>query len=654
MNRMLVPARGDAAQGGEQAVDLGTGQRGGRLVEHEQRDAPSAGVVEGPGDGDGRALRLRRASTTIAAGSMSKPRRSMRGACRARRSARRSSLADARSPPSRRKLSATSATSMRPRFWWTKRSPALAGGGRRAEVEGHAGDLGDGARVGPVVAGEDLDDRRLAAAVRADEGVDLAAARSSSETSSSARWPANVLDTLDGDERRASQRVRHRFSTRCVEVRGPHVPPFGSATDRCPRNGLAPPNRAAGSMSRDHDDDFLPSAAQTATMSGPWMVVLAGADAIGSIAELVRAHARERPGPRRSRPGSSGCTFAELDPRSNQVAGALVAAGVERRRSRRLSRQELAGVLRAAVRRQQGRRGHRAGELAARRRRRSPTSSTTRPPSVLVVGAEVRRRDRIGRRRAGRRCRLLVTLGRRAPSTAPSATRDWVDAQRHGRPGAPSRPPTTSPSSCTRRGRPDGRRGRCSRTATCGACCRRRRATGGSTPTASTSWRCPTSTSAASAGRSSACYAGASSVVLPEFAVGAVLAAIADARRHPRRARARRAPGPARCGERRRRSTSARCGRSSTAPRRSPRRVLAEAVRTFSCGFIQGYGLTETVGARDPPARRRPRPRGGPPPSAALGRPADGGGRGARRRAGDRRRRRRPAPSARSGCAHRG
>ena len=53
--------------------------------------------------------------------------------------------------------------------------PGAPGGDRRADVERHAGHLGDGARVGLVVAGEGLDERRLAAPVGADEGVDLAA-----------------------------------------------------------------------------------------------------------------------------------------------------------------------------------------------------------------------------------------------------------------------------------------------------------------------------------------------------------------------------------------------------------------------------------------------------------------------------------------------
>ena len=44
----------------------------------------------------------------------------------------------------------------------------------RAELERHVGDLGDGADVRLVVAGEDLDDGRLAGAVLADEGMDLA------------------------------------------------------------------------------------------------------------------------------------------------------------------------------------------------------------------------------------------------------------------------------------------------------------------------------------------------------------------------------------------------------------------------------------------------------------------------------------------------
>ena len=51
--------------------------------------------------------------------------------------------------------------------------PGVEGGRRRPERERDTGDLGDGARIRLVVAGEDLDDRGLAGSVLADEGVDL-------------------------------------------------------------------------------------------------------------------------------------------------------------------------------------------------------------------------------------------------------------------------------------------------------------------------------------------------------------------------------------------------------------------------------------------------------------------------------------------------
>ena len=87
---------------------------------------------------------------------------------------------------------------MSPRFWCTKRRPAPRAATADPMSNGHAGDLGDGARIGLVVAGEGLDERRLAAAVGADEGVDLAGSMVS-ETSLSARWEANVLETWAAD-----------------------------------------------------------------------------------------------------------------------------------------------------------------------------------------------------------------------------------------------------------------------------------------------------------------------------------------------------------------------------------------------------------------------------------------------------------------------
>ena len=59
MNSTAVPLLGDAAHRGEQPGDLGAGERGGGLVEHEQRELRvAARAVEGAGDADGGALGL--------------------------------------------------------------------------------------------------------------------------------------------------------------------------------------------------------------------------------------------------------------------------------------------------------------------------------------------------------------------------------------------------------------------------------------------------------------------------------------------------------------------------------------------------------------------------------------------------------------------
>ena len=99
-------------------------------------------------------------------------------------------------------------------------------------------------------------------------------------------------------------------------------------------------------------------------------------------------------------------------------------------------------------------------------------------------------------------------------------------------------------------------------------------------------------------------FVGAASVVLPEFDAAAVLG------RSPTHGvthvvfvpgGARRPAGRA---ERRRHRRRLARARSSTAPRRSPRPCWPRRCDRFGCRFIQGYGLTETVGARDPAARR--------------------------------------------------
>ena len=175
MNRIAVPLRGDAAERGEQPLDLRTGQRRRRLVEHQQRNAPAVVAVEGPGDGDRRALRL---------GQRRRPSRA--GRCRSRgRPARARARSDARGAgragPSGLGLRARagscptpSSPRRGPRSWWTKRSPASRAATAEPSSNGTSGDFGHGAVVGLVVPGEDLDDGRLPGAVLADERMDLA------------------------------------------------------------------------------------------------------------------------------------------------------------------------------------------------------------------------------------------------------------------------------------------------------------------------------------------------------------------------------------------------------------------------------------------------------------------------------------------------
>jgi acyl-CoA synthetase (AMP-forming)/AMP-acid ligase II len=91
-------------------------------------------------------------------------------------------------------------------------------------------------------------------------------------------------------------------------------------------------------------------------------------------------------------------------------------------------------------------------------------------------------------------------------------------------------------------------------------------------------------------------YVGASSVVLPEFAVDAVLAAIAEHRvTHVVLVPAVLPALLAGVGEAGVDVSSLEQLVYGASP--IAESVLAEAVRTLRCGFIQGYGLTETVGA---------------------------------------------------------
>ena len=104
---------------------------------------------------------------------------------------------------------------------------------------------------------------------------------------------------------------------------------------------------------------------------------------------------------------------------------------------------------------------------------RSSRSSTTRHRRARRR-RRTRRGDRAGRRRAGLGRPPSSSLGLEGELRGPSPGRDQ-SARDGPRIRGACRLPTMSPSGCTRPGRRDGRRVRCSRTATCGACSPRRR-----------------------------------------------------------------------------------------------------------------------------------------------------------------------------------
>ena len=163
-------AGGDAAQGGEEPLDLGARQRRGRLVEHQQRDALE--VVQGPGDGHGRAFRLgqradhRPRRDVIAEGGEGAPCVGPLGA---------SVQGHQTTPGAGQAEVVRDAHALdQPEVLMHEAQAGGPSSGRGAEREGLPGDLGFGAGVGLVVAGEDLDESRLAAAVLSDQRVDLA------------------------------------------------------------------------------------------------------------------------------------------------------------------------------------------------------------------------------------------------------------------------------------------------------------------------------------------------------------------------------------------------------------------------------------------------------------------------------------------------
>ena len=366
---------------------------------------------------------------------------------------------------------------------------------------------------------------------------------------------------------------------------------------------------------------------------------------IGSLADLIRSHARRRPDAPALTAGAERLTFADLDRRSNQVAAALVAAGVAPGdRVAYLGKNTLA-VLRAAVRGQQGRGGDRPRELAS------------------GAGGDRRHPRRLDRRRAGRRAgvrrdgraggrppaavRHVLTLDRAAFAGSESFER-WADV---AAPDDPGHEPaaddvalqlytsgTTGPAEGRDAHQPQRVEHAAGDVARLGVRRGQRQPRG-----------------AAQLPRRR-CRLGARRPLRRRLVGGAARVrrrrgARRDLRapRHPRRARARRAARPA-------------GGGGPTASRRQlvggagVRRLADRRERARRGGAHAPVRLHPGVRAdrdgrrRDPAARRRPRPRGAASSTGCARRAGRWRGRGARRRAGERRRRRRPAPSARSGC----
>ena len=179
----LVEVVGDEQHGGaplghathrrEQAGDLRAGQRGGGLVEDEQRELLTfAGAVEGSGHADRGALGLGQLAdgarrVDVVAEAVQRPAGGLALVAAVEQR-------QARHPPGDPEVVGDGHRLDEAEVLVDEAQPGVERIGGRAEVERDAGHLGGGTLVGFVVAGEDLDDRRLARAVLADEGVDLA------------------------------------------------------------------------------------------------------------------------------------------------------------------------------------------------------------------------------------------------------------------------------------------------------------------------------------------------------------------------------------------------------------------------------------------------------------------------------------------------
>ena len=288
---------------------------------------------------------------------------------------------------------------------------------------------------------------------------------------------------------------------------------------------------------------------------------------IGSLADLIRSHARRRPDAPALTAGAQRLTFADLDRRSNQVGAALVAAGVAPGdRVAYLGKNTLAffELLFGASK---------AGAVTV------PVNWRLAPAeiadilddstaAVLVVGPEFAAtvESVVARLPA---MRHVLTLDQAAfPGGEPFER--WSDVAAPDDPGHQPAADDVALQLYTSgtTGRPKG-------------AMLTNRNVWNMLPATSRDWgfgeasvnlvALPNFHVGGVGWALVGLYVGASSVVLPEFAVDAVLARDLRAPRHARRAGARRAARPAGARSATRGSTSARWRRWCTAPRRSPR-----------------------------------------------------------------------------------
>ena len=196
-------ALAQAADHAEEVFDVVGGQRGGGLVEHEDLGG-AALVVDGAGDGDDRCGRRPQRSRAVRTASTSSPRSAMAIPRRP------SALRPPADPPEavgavaapehdvldhveRRHQPEVLVDEAQPEPW---PAPGDTESQRLARARRCR------AGIGRVVAGEDLDQRRLAGPVLADEGVDLARADVMSDA---------VEDDLTGERLREPVDLEHRL-----------------------------------------------------------------------------------------------------------------------------------------------------------------------------------------------------------------------------------------------------------------------------------------------------------------------------------------------------------------------------------------------------------------------------------------------------------